>query len=119
MWAFVKSYGPSILIAVSTSAILSGYLFAGLSPPAMMRDLMASLFWLSVLIWIQMDARQRGRIPCFDFGFFLAATAPLSILWYLCSSRGILKGPLLILWLLFLASLPDLVLQIVWDVLYG
>lgn len=119
MRAFVKSWWPLILIAVSSSAILSGYLFAGLSPPVKMQDLMGSFYWLSVLVWIQMDARHRRRTPCFDFGFFLLATAPLSILWYVCSSRGFLKGLLVILWLLFLASLPDIVLQIVWDALYG
>ena len=115
----MKSWWPLILIPVSSSAILSGYLFAGLSPPVKMQDLLSSFFWLSVLVWIQLDAGERRRTPCFDFGFFLLATAPLSILWYLCSSRGFFKGLLIVAMLLFLASLPDIVLQSVWDALYG
>jgi hypothetical protein len=41
-------------------------------------------------------------------------TFPASILWYVVRSRGVVKGILLLLLILFLAILPDMVATAAW-----
>lgn len=113
MRTFAKSILPLLTIAFSGSAILSGYVFAGLSPPTKVQDFLASFYWFTVLVWIRCDAKKRRKIPCFDFGLFLLVLAPFSILWYLVCSRGFVKGLLVALSLLVLGSLSDIMLQVV------
>lgn len=119
MRRFLKSLWPQFAIAVSSSAVQSGYLLAGISPPEPGRQLWGSFFWLTVLVWIQNDAKLRQRTPCYDFGFLLWMTAFVSVPWYLCSSSGFKRGALLLLLFLLLSVFPDYVMLIVWDALYG
>ena len=43
---------------------------------------------VTLLAWIVADAKERRRTPCFDFGFFLLATWPLSRFWHCWWTRG-------------------------------
>jgi hypothetical protein len=56
-------------------------------------------------LWIVADAKERRRTPCFDFGFFVLATWPLSLFWYCISSRG-WRGLGLSIGLIALAIVP-------------
>ena len=42
----------------------------------------------TISLWIVADAKENRRTPCFDFGYFVLATWPLSLFWYCVSSRG-------------------------------
>ena len=61
-------------------AVLSGYKLVDRSPPLIF-ELWGSVFWLSVVAWIQTDAQLRRQTPCFDFGWLVWMTAGVSIPW--------------------------------------
>jgi len=119
MRTFVKSFWPLFVITPCASAMLSGYLFADIEPPALMIDLWGKVFGFWVLIGIQNDARLRKKTPCYDFGFLLWVTASISVPWYFWSTHGFFKGMLILLLFLFLLTLPEIVLQLVWVARYG
>ena len=41
-----------------------------------------------ITLWITLDARERRRTPCFDYGFFLLILWPFSLFWYCGCTRG-------------------------------
>jgi hypothetical protein len=67
---------------------------------------------VTILAWIAADAKERRRTPCFDYGFFLLATWPLSLFWYCISTRG-WRGLGLAVGLLLLCWLPMMFMGVV------
>ena len=74
-----------------------------------------------VVLWVVRDARDRGRIPCFDFGFLVLVGFPLSVAWYLFSTRGwrglIILGVFVALYLIpwLCAAALWIVISILWE----
>jgi hypothetical protein len=65
-----------------------------------------------VVLWVLADASRRRRVPCHDFGFFVLAAFPLSVIWYVLWTRrlrgllvlGALLGLFLAPWLCAVAA---------------
>ena len=80
----------SALVVMSLIATLfrTAYVLARV-PLSSHADSLAIICWAwPVLIWLDYDAARARRRPCFDFGLFLSATFPWSVVWYCFWSRG-------------------------------
>jgi hypothetical protein len=114
----VEPAAPLIGFTAALSVLACAYLGAGISLTPHFWLLGSFLWGLLVAMWVVADARHRRLTPCYDFGFFVLLTFPLSIIWYCLWSRG-WRG---LLWLVGLFGLwiaPQLVAMVFWLVLYG
>jgi hypothetical protein len=110
---------PTIL-SLGAAVVLCSYVGVG-EAPSITAERVLDLGWaLMAVFWMDADARQRRRIPCFDFTFLAAIYFPVSLFWYCVWSRGWGWGLLLLstlfgLWLLphFLAVAFWVALQVV------
>ncbi|HEX5271078.1 MAG TPA: hypothetical protein VFW33_11345 [Gemmataceae bacterium] len=106
----------ALLIGLSlvTAALLCCFVGAGL-PPTPGAELLLAMSWaLMLVIWIDLDARRRGRLPCFDLGLLAAVWFPISVAWYCVWSRGWRRGLLLLLALFGLWIAPRLFAAFCW-----
>jgi len=88
-----KSPLAEVVVLAGALAILQPiYALASSTPGPVPLNLAEVLFRYAIpyaiALWIVADAKERRRTPCFDFGFFVLATWPLSLFWYCISSRG-------------------------------
>jgi hypothetical protein len=60
---------------------------------------------VALIAWIEADARERRRTPCFDFGLFLLALWPFSLFWHCIATRG-WRGSALAVGLYLLCGVP-------------
>jgi hypothetical protein len=94
-----------VALALIATAMECAYVVAGV-PRASRSPLVLHLCWAwPVLIWMDHDAHLKRRRPCYDFGLFLMATFPLSVVWYCFWARG-RRGLKLLLGLACLLFLP-------------
>ena len=117
MRGFMNSFGALLVFTLIGCAVLTGYSFRGRFPPQFMFQLWDNVFWLSVVSWIQTDARLRRQTPCFDFGWLVWLTAWIAIPWYVVRTRG-WRGLFVLLMFLVLYSLPPYLAMQVWIVLH-
>jgi hypothetical protein len=77
-----------IVLALIATLLRCAYVVARspISPHA--ESLVVACWAWPVLIWMDFDAVRTRRRPCIDFGLFLVATFPLSVVWYCFWSRG-------------------------------
>ena len=105
---------PPGVLSLITSAVYGAYLVTEgrLSP---MAEYLLSLSWLwTIVLWMDLDTRQRRQIPCFEFSFLAAVTYPVSVLWYCVWSRG-WRGLLIVLGLVGLMYfLPWMIAVVLW-----
>jgi hypothetical protein len=73
---------------------------------------------LFVVYWIMLDARQRRRVPCHDFGFLVCVFLPVSLAWYVIWTRG-LRGLLLLGFLMLVFAIPSLSAVFAWWLRFG
>ncbi len=100
--------------AVAVAVLLVAFTASGAPPLAMV--VLSYLGPLAVVLWIVEDAHQRRRTPCFDFGYFVLATYPFSLIWYCVSTRG-WRGWLLVFAVLGIVYIPALVAMFAWTFL--
>jgi hypothetical protein len=112
-------WGPLIALSLGTTAVLCFGVFGGFgfSP---FHELVLQFVWaLTLILWMEADARRLRPIPCFDFGLLAAIFFPLSVAWYCWWSRrwqGLLTLLLLMaLWLTpyFLATFLE---NLLWSI---
>jgi len=83
-----RPLAPLLVYSVVLTFFWVTYIAGGRSPtPAF--EFLAAYFWAFLTVfWAVADARRRGRVPCFDFGFLCLACYPISVPWYCLWSRG-------------------------------
>lgn len=104
---FARIAWTAALVAV----LLVAFMANGAPPVAMI--LLSYLGPLAVVLWIVEDAHERRRTPCFDFGYFVFFTYPMSLVWYCLSTRG-WRGWLLVFAVLGIVYVPSFVATIAW-----
>ena len=109
---------PLVIFAVVLSTIFSIYLLAGMSPSPTFEVVATFCSGFLLIYWMVADARQRGQVPCFDFGFLCYILFPLTLPWYCFWSRG-WRGVLMLLLLVAIFLTPYVVSTVVWIALYG
>lgn len=117
----MRSHGPLIVLiawVAMLSAFQVAYIAAGVPIPGMASLLIGWGGALAFILWIVADARQRRRVPCFDFGFLVAVLFPLTLVWYVFWSRG-RRGVLTLAGLLALMALPWISGVLAWVLRYG
>jgi hypothetical protein len=77
------------VLTVASSAFLSAYVVLGVEPPGLAANTLGYILVFFVILWVLEDARRLRRVPCFDYGFFLALGFPVSVVWYLLWTRGL------------------------------
>jgi hypothetical protein len=112
--------GQISLFACALAILQPTYLIAehmrGAAPLLLADFLFQYALPVVIVCWIEADAKERRRTPCFDFGFFLLILWPLSLFVYCISSRG-WAGVGLSFALLMLAYVPAIVtlmVSVVW-----
>jgi hypothetical protein len=109
----------TLLAAILVLTVFQGaYVVAGVSPSDLAITLSTCGLGLAFVLWVLADARQRQRVPCYDFGLLIIAYFPVSLLWYVFSSRG-WRGMLTLAALLGLMLVPSLAATLVWLLKYG
>ena len=112
---------PFVALLISISVIATfqiGYVVAAMPPSPASTMLMQFAPSLALVFWIDADARQRRRTPCYDFGLLMVLFFPASLIWYPVWSRGG-WGFLSLIGLLTLMCVPYFSATVVWDLLYG
>jgi hypothetical protein len=107
---FARIAWTAALVAV----LLVAFMASGAPPVAMI--LLSYLGPLAVMLWIVEDAHERRRTPCFDFGYFVFVTYPMSLVWYCISTRG-WRGWLLVFAVLGIVYVPSFVATMAWTIL--
>lgn len=118
---FLRHWGPLLALDALVSIALSIYIVAGAAPSDRMWILSSLSLEFFIVLWVMNDARERMCVPCFDFGFFVLAGFPVSVVWYLFWTRswrafitlGIFLGLYLIPWLCAVALW--MVIRVLWD----
>src|SRR5205823_12088575 len=108
--------GPFVLVvaaALVVAAVRCLYVLAAAAPSAYSEAVMDYGWGLALVCWADLDARRRGRLPCFDFGFLAMMFLPVAVAWYCVWSRG-RRGWLVVLILLGLWCLPSLAAACAW-----
>jgi hypothetical protein len=118
MGSFLKLFWPPVVVALSASVAFSGYMLNGVPVRDFVFGLWNSLYWITVIMWIAADARQRRKTPCYDVSFLVWVTLYASIPWYAISSRGFLRGIPLLFLIQFLGILPEIAATLMWAVRY-
>src|SRR3954470_19948686 len=75
-------FGPLLVLGITQAACSLVYAVMQAEPPDDASRLLGLSVPLFIVYWIVADARQRRCVPCFDFGFLLAVSFPLSLVWY-------------------------------------
>lgn len=108
--------GEVVLLAVALAVLGPAYFVVaamrGQEPERLVLVLLQYAVPVTLLAWIAADAKERRRTPCFDFGFFLLATWPLSLFWYCGRTRG-WRGAALASGLLLLCYVPMMFVVVV------
>ena len=108
--------GEVVLLAVALAVLGPIYILVatarGQEPSRLALVLMQYAIPVTLLAWIAADAKERRQTPCFDFGFFLLATWPLSLFWYCGRTRG-WRGVALASGLLLLGYVPMMFVVVV------
>ena len=81
-------FGWLIAAVAALSAFQVPYAALGVAPPDAAALLTSYGLALAFILWVVDDARARRCVPCFDFGFLVAAFFPASLAWYVHWSRG-------------------------------
>src|SRR3954470_3356695 len=94
---WLKSPLLEVLFLTAALAILQPlYTLVAMTPGSVPTNLAEVIFRYALpyttVLWIVADAKENRRTPCFDFGYFVLATWPLSLFWYCVSSRGWRRG---------------------------
>jgi hypothetical protein len=113
-----KLFGPILVLGIAQAACGLAYAEMQAEIPAGVSRLLALGMTLLIVYWIVADARRRRCVPCFDFGFLLAISLPLSLVWYAFWTRG-WRGFLLLLTLLGLIYGPWVLAVIAWAVFHA
>jgi hypothetical protein len=113
----------STYVLVSLSVALSAFhvAYVALRVPSSEAANLLTSYSLSLFLiwWVVTDVRrERGHLPCHDFGFLIGITLPISLAWYLIWSRG-WKGLLSLAFFGALMYLPWLATAIAWLILRG
>jgi hypothetical protein len=111
-------FGPFLVLGIAQAACGVIYLERQARLPDAASMLLGFSVTLLLLCWILADARQRRCVPCFDFGFLLAVSFPLSLVWYAFWTRG-WRGLLLLLTVLGLIYGPWICAVIGWVVFHA
>jgi hypothetical protein len=114
----LSAYGPLLVLVASLTAIVSMYVILDKQPPDVVQAILQSAPALFLVYWVVIDARQRRRVPCHDFGFLVGIFFLVAVPWYLVWTRG-LRGLLLLGFFLILLLTPAIVGSIVWQLKYG
>jgi hypothetical protein len=112
----IAPFLPMIALTGLLTAIRVSAVILGVSPSEGI--LTESSVGLFLILWMMMDARRRRCVPCHEFGFLAGVYMPISLLWYLCWSRG-WKGLLLLAAFLGMVLLPGITAGFVYVYLYG
>ncbi|HEV3122647.1 MAG TPA: hypothetical protein VGY53_12120 [Isosphaeraceae bacterium] len=93
-----------VVLSCALSLVNVAYVAFGVPISGRANELAGFSLAVFVILWMVRDARARGCLPCFDFGFLVCVFFPLSLVWYALWSRGA-KGVLLLaavfgLWIL-------------------
>ncbi len=115
---WLGSFGPLLGLSAIVAVFASMYVLLGVRPPEDFERVVSSMQGLFIVYWIVTDARRRRKIPCHDFGFLVATSLPISLIWYLVWTRGF-RGLWLIVLLVILISLPSLFATTIWYVKYN
>lgn len=87
----MRRLNPLVTLLVwvlAISAFPAGCIAAGRGLPPAAEMLASFALTLAFVLWVDLDARRRGIVPCHDFGFLVAVFFPASLLWYVFWSRG-------------------------------
>jgi hypothetical protein len=117
----MNRHGPLValtVVAVAMSIVLSACFAVGRLPGELMATAVFNGFALAFVLWMELDARKRGILPCYDFGFLAMFVFPASLAWYVFWSRG-LRGVFLLLGLLGLMVLPWVSAFVTWVLVHG
>jgi hypothetical protein len=111
-------WGPLLLLTVAMVVVQTAYAMLGVPPSDLAVELAGLALVFFILLWIMADARQRRKVPCFDFGLFLAVAFPVSIVCYVLWTRGF-RGLIVLGAFLALYLIPWLGALMVWVALAG
>ena len=109
----LREFSPLLLFAGVASAGRSLYVATGTTPARSFELLISLGFTWAVIAWIMGDIRRRRLAPCHEFGFLVAVTLPVSLIWYLFWTRG-WKGAGVLVTMMGVAFLPSLVATGIW-----
>jgi hypothetical protein len=111
---FSRPLNPWVPLLVFTAALAvtqSGYTVFQVVPSPLVTTLLEYGPAFFVVWWVMADASRSRRVPCHDFGFFVMAAFPFSVIWYVLWTRrlrgflvlGALLGLFLAPWLCAIA----------------
>ena len=109
---------PLVALSLIMCAVFCAYTLVGIAPSPLAQMLSTVGWALLLLIWMDIDARHRRCVPCFDFGYLACLTFPVSLVWYCLWSRG-WRGMLMVGILVGLYLGPWLVATVVWAIKWG
>ena len=84
---WLSSWGPLLVLTLALAVLQSVYVAFGVAPSAALTAIASYALAFFVIMWVLTDARRRRRVPCFDFGLFVALGFPISVVWYLLGTR--------------------------------
>jgi hypothetical protein len=93
-----RPLNPWVLLAVLIGALAVGqsvYTAFGIVPSPLGFALLEYSPAFFLVLWVLADAGRKRRVPCHDFGFFLMAGFPFSVVWYVLWTRR-LRGLLVL-----------------------
>ena len=114
--SFLRCYGALLFVTIMVAGFNSVYVVIGVVPSYAAQMIGAFTLPIYFVAWVQSDARGRRCTPFFDFGTFMMATWPVSVLWYLIWTRR-WRGLLLVLMFLGLLFATTIVPFVVWVIL--
>ena len=77
-----------ILCTTAVTLVCATYEVSGVHPSPLALNLMQLVPPLVVAVWVEADARRRGRVPCYELGAFVLFGWLVAIPWYCLWSRG-------------------------------
>jgi hypothetical protein len=109
----IVPYLPLLALTAVLSLVNAAWVAGGGTPSPEAERVCELALALFLILWVTGDARRRGCVPCYEFGFLVGVFLPVSIAWYVLWSRG-WKGLILLAGLAGLLILPGVAAALAW-----
>jgi hypothetical protein len=109
----IVPYLPLIALTAVLSVVQAAWVASGGTPSTSSVQVTDVALGLFLILWMTGDARRRGCVPCYEFGFLLGVFLPVSLAWYVLWTRG-WKGLILLAAFAGLVILPWVAAVLVW-----
>ncbi|HEV2751966.1 MAG TPA: hypothetical protein VGV12_15700 [Gemmatimonadales bacterium] len=101
------------ITAAACTFFAGAYAALGIAPPPLVFLVAYYATPVSVVLWLQRDARLRGMATIQDWGMLTFITWPVAVPWYAIKTRGVGAGLPLAAFLMFPALVPPLTFALV------